>query len=92
MKTPGGFVDHQGYTTDIITDVGPRLAEEQARQEQAVLPDVSAQGAAPQLAAAAQVSGQIQGPGHPGAGNLFDDYSGRELPARDQQMTRGQST
>ena len=21
MKTPGGFVDHTGYTTDIITDV-----------------------------------------------------------------------
>ena len=51
MKTPGGVVKHDRLHDRHHHRRGPRLAEEQARQDQAVLPHVPAQGAAPQLAA-----------------------------------------
>ena len=46
----GQKVQHQGYVTDIITDLEPRVAEE-PRQVEAVPADVPAQGAAPRVAA-----------------------------------------
>ena len=50
MIRNGKRVKHQGYVTDIITDLAPRLAEE-ARQVQAVPADVPAQGPAPRVGA-----------------------------------------
>ena len=50
MIRNGEQVKHEGYVTDIITDLSPRLAEE-PRQVEAVPADVPAQGAAPRVGA-----------------------------------------
>ena len=87
MKTPGGVVRHEGYTTDIITDVALDWLKNKRDKTEAVLPHVSAQGAAPQLAAAPRHLDKYKDVKIAEPETLFDDYSGREKPAAENEMS-----
>jgi arylsulfatase A-like enzyme len=87
MKTPNGFVEHQGYTTDIITDlVLDWLKEKRDKSKPFFLmyhhkaPHRNWQPALRHLDRYKNVT-------IPEPPTLFDDYSGREKPAGDTQMT-----
>ena len=66
MIQNGQRVKHQGYATDIITDLVARLAQE-PRQVEAVPADVPAQGAAPRVGAGAAAPRARQRPQVPRA-------------------------
>ncbi len=87
METAAGDVAHEGYTTDIITDLALEwLKERDSRQ--AVSVDVPAQGAPSQLAARAEVPEQVRRRQTiPEPDTLFDDYRAAARPPRPQKMS-----
>src|SRR5262245_400656 len=87
MKTADGIVRHEGYTTDIITDVALDWLKNNRDKNkpfylmyQHKAPHRNWQPAPRHLDKYKDVT--IAEPA-----SLFDDYSGREFPASDQQMT-----
>jgi arylsulfatase A-like enzyme len=90
LKTAGGVVHHEGYTTDIITDRALRWLREQRDAEKPFL--LMMQHKAPHR-------NWQPGPDHlrtyedetiAEPETLFDDYTGRASPARHQEMTIAQ--
>ncbi len=87
MKTPEGTVKHTGYTTDIITDRALEFIKTKRDKDKPFF--LMYQHKAPHR-------NWQPGPKHlnmfddvtiPEPDNLFDDYSGRGRPAREQEMT-----
>ncbi|WP_153555302.1 sulfatase family protein [Roseimaritima sediminicola] len=87
MLTSNGPVQHTGYTTDIITDVTLNWLKEQRNEDEPFM--LIYQHKAPHR-------NWMPGPDHlndfddvtiPEPDTLFDDYSGRTSPARNQTMT-----
>ena len=89
MIRNGQRVKHQGYITDIITDLSPRLAQE-PRQVEAVPADVPAQGAAPRVAAGAAAPGPRPRPHVSRAADalrrLLRPRQGRARPGHDDRQ------
>ena len=87
MIRNGASVKHEGYMTDIITDLSLDWLK-QARQVEAVSADVPAQGAAPRVgAASAAISATTKTGNMPSRATLFDDYAGRGCAEHEQDMT-----
>jgi arylsulfatase A-like enzyme len=87
MKTSNGFVDHQGYTTDIITDVTLDWLKNKREKDKPFF--LMYQHKAPHRNWQPSPKYLDKYKDQPLAepATLFDDYSGRELPARDQKMS-----
>ncbi len=85
----GQKVQHQGYTTDIITDSSIAWLKK-SRQIEAVLADVPAQGTPPRVAAGAPPPGPRQGSLLPRAAHalrrLFRSRQGRARPGHDDRQ------
>jgi arylsulfatase A-like enzyme len=87
MKTAEGIVRHEGYTTDIITDVA--LDWLKAKRDKNKPFFLMYQHKAPHRdwQPSPKYLDKYKHVTLPEPETLFDDYAGRELPARDQQMS-----
>lgn len=90
MRTPGGRVEHQGYTTDIITDVTLKWLKTQRSGEEPFMlmyqhkaPHRNWQPDPDDLDLYAETD-------IPEPETLFDDYSDRASPASNQKMEIGE--
>jgi arylsulfatase A-like enzyme len=87
MKTADGIVRHEGYTTDIITDVALDWLKTKRDQNQPFFLMYQHKAPHRQWEPSPKYLGKYKDVTIPEPETLFDDYSGRELPARDQQMS-----
>src|SRR5262249_43498431 len=87
MKTGDGFVEHQGYTTDIITDVALDWLKTKRDKNKPFFLMYQHKAPHRQWEPGPKYLDKYKDVTVPEPATLFDDYSGRELPARDQQMT-----
>src|SRR5262245_40830191 len=87
MKTPGGVVRHTGYTTDIITDVALDWLKNKRDKNKPFFLMYQHKAPHRNWQPPPKYLDKYKDQVIPEPETLFDDYSGRELPARDQQMT-----
>src|SRR5437762_5942834 len=87
MKTGDGFVEHQGYTTDIITDVAVDWLKNKRDKNKPFFLMYQHKAPHRNWQPPPRLLDKYKDQTIPEPETLFDDYSGRELPARDQQMT-----
>src|SRR5439155_20096168 len=87
MLTSEGDITHQGYTTDIITDVALDWLKNKRDKNKPFFLMYQHKAPHRQWEPAPRYLDKYKDVTVAEPGTLFDDYSGRELPARDQQMT-----
>jgi len=87
MKTADGFVEHHGYTTDIITDVALDWLKNRRDKNKPFFLQYQHKAPHRQWQPPERFLDKYKGQTIPEPATLFDDYSGREKPAGDTQMT-----
>ena len=87
MKTPGGIVSHQGYTTDIITDVALDWLKNKRDKAKPFLLMYQHKAPHRNWQPAPRHLEKYQDVTLPEPETLFDDYSGRTRPAAENQMS-----
>jgi arylsulfatase A-like enzyme len=87
MKTAGGLVDHSGYTTDIITDVTLDWLKNKRDKNKPFFLMYQHKAPHRQWEPGPKYLDKYKDVTIKEPETLFDDYSGRELPARDQKMS-----
>jgi arylsulfatase A-like enzyme len=87
MKTSDGFVQHDGYTTDIITDVALDWLQTKRDPNKPFLLMYQHKAPHRNWQPAARHLEKYRDEKIPEPETLFDDYSGREKPAAENQMS-----
>jgi arylsulfatase A-like enzyme len=87
MKTADGMVEHSGYTTDIITDVTLDWLKNKRDKNKPFFLMYQHKAPHRQWEPAPRYLDKYKDVTIAEPETLFDDYSGRELPARDQKMS-----
>jgi len=87
MKTAAGIVRHEGYTTDIITDVALDWLKNKRDKNKPFFLMYQHKAPHRNWQPPPRLLDKYKDQTIAEPETLFDDYSGRELPARDQQMT-----
>jgi arylsulfatase A-like enzyme len=90
MKTPGGIVEHAGYTTDLITDLTLKYLKSGRDPQRPFLLMYQHKAPHREWLPGPEELGLFRGETVPEPPTLFDDYSGRGTAARDQEMTIAQ--
>ncbi|HZN34407.1 MAG TPA: sulfatase [Pirellulaceae bacterium] len=87
MKTPTGFVNHEGYTTDIITDVALDWLKNKRDKTKPFFLMYQHKAPHRNWQPAPRHLDKYKDVKIPEPETLFDDYSGREKPAAENQMS-----
>ncbi|MDX1947061.1 MAG: sulfatase [Pirellulaceae bacterium] len=87
MKTAAGIVKHEGYTTDIITDVALDWLQNQRDKNKPFLLMYQHKAPHRNWQPAARHLDKYKDVTIPEPETLFDDYSGRAKPAAENQMS-----
>ncbi len=87
MKTPGGFVNHTGYTTDIITDQALEWLKNKCDKNKPFFLMYQHKAPHRNWQPAPRHLDKYKDVTIPEPQTLFDDYSGREKPAAENQMS-----
>ena len=87
MKTPEGVVKHTGYTTDVITDVALDFLQNKRQQDKPFFLMYHHKAPHRNWQPGPKYLNLYDDVTMPEPDNLFDDYSGRGTPAREQEMT-----
>src|SRR5262245_14176041 len=87
MKTAAGLVKHEGYTTDIITDLALEWLKNKRAKDKPFFLMYQHKAPHRQWQPAPRHLDKYKNMTLPEPETLFDDYSGREKPAADQAMT-----
>jgi len=90
MDTPDGRVQHTGYTTDIITDLAIEWLDESRDEDRPFLLMVQHKAPHRNWQPGPDHLHDLEGHSVPEPSTLFDDYSTRASPARNQEMTIGE--
>jgi arylsulfatase A-like enzyme len=87
MKTPDGVVQHTGYTTDIITDVAMDWLKNKRDEDKPFLLMYQHKAPHRNWQPGPKYLSNYDDVTIPEPETLFDDYSNRASPARNQEMT-----
>jgi arylsulfatase A-like enzyme len=87
LKTPGGIVEHSGYTTDIITDVALDWLKNKRDKNKPFFLMYQHKAPHRNWQPAPRHLDKYKDVTVPEPETLFDDYSGREKPAAANQMS-----
>jgi arylsulfatase A-like enzyme len=87
MKTPGGVVKHEGYTTDIITDQAVEWLDKQRDKSKPFFLMYQHKAPHRNWQPAPRYLDKYKDVTIPEPANLLDDYQGRGTAARENQMS-----